>query len=931
MSASSIKAEPARGVQTRAELVPLRVRRLKASLAALLIAAALALCKGPPNERIDPRQALSRAQQFQQLGGEKNLHRARKLYLQALTSGSSTLDFDSQVTAWTELGRVESLLGNIDAEVSAFRTALNLVRHFDDSPREAIVLNDLGRALRKAGHLEEAQDAYQAALASARVTRQITEQAAALNNLGMLKYISGDPEAAIHLYDQAFTHWQAGHDEVGAAVTLSNQGEAYVLLGSPEDAIDYFTHALEILERHGRDKSAAATWTMLGWAKFTLGNTEGALQAYRSAISLQEKAGDVPGKAGALDHLGTAYRELRRFGESYEAYQEALQISQESGSSLSTLHIQYNLCELLIDWDRVEAAEQHCAQADGLLSAAKDPNAAAHGWFLAARIAFKRGQFDQAQENVEKALALVDGLWLEPASRSLRASFLAARRYFFDFYLDLLLERHRQAPRAGWDQRAFELSERVRTRGFVDALLNARDRGNDNRGRNPGLIRRKRDLRLQIEALLPQSPSADLADPTLESRLRSLRRQRDALQAQVTASGTSAQLSIGYPVGLQEAQLAVTDSNTALLAYAVGEQSSILWLVTTNGVESHLLAGRKTLANLVGTLQGLLEKPPQPSEEIQTRLALERVSQEILGPVIDRLQSDRLILIPDGPLHFLPFAVLPVPSQGALASQPLVAEHEIVYLPSVSALIATSNPPGQKHGFAKEVLVAADPVFTATDERVRAFPLQAKLPGGSAAGWHGKVGWKRLPGTRREALRIYDLLGPKKATLLLDFDASREAVLRELPSHRIVHLATHGQFNSRFPELSGIVLSLTDAQGSPNAGFLRVQDLYELHLAADLVVLSGCRTARGVEQYSEGLVGFSQALMIAGARQLVANLWDADDDATAELMANFYHGMLRDDLSPAAALRTAQLSLLRTNRWKAPYYWAGFRLQGDWR
>ena len=907
-------------------------RRIFSHAALFFLAVVLILCEAASHEKNDPRQALSRARYFQRLQGEVNLRIARALYQKALPLGHASLDIDTQVSAWIDLGRVESLLGDIEAEITAYGNALKLIRRIEKSPREASILNDLGRALRMAGHLDRARDTYRSALSLAEKSGQTNEEAAALNNLGMLEHISGDEEAAITLYERALARWRAATDENGAAITLSNLGEAYVLLGRPEDAIDFFRRALEVLERNGRDKSAAATWMMMGWAKFALGDREGALQAYRTAMELQEKVGDVTGKAATLDRLGTGYREMQRFADSLNAYREALQIIERSGSVYSAVNIHFNLCNLFLDWNRLAAAEQECSRAQSLLPGVNDPNAAAHGWFLAARISYKRGQFARARENVEKAIALVDGLWREPSSRPLRASFIAARRSYFDFYLDLLFELHGRNPRAGWDQRAFELSERIRTRGLVDALLSAQERTTDDRGLNSDLIDRERYIRSRIETLLSQATNGVAEDPALDSRLRSLRRRRDEIQAQITRSeGTSALLLRG-PVGLKEAQLATTNGSTVLLAFAVSERSSMLWLVTANGIESHFLPGRKALADSVEALQLLLEKLPQRSEETQTRLILQRASDQVLGPIIGRLRSERLIVIPDGPLQFLPFAALPVPSPGASATEPLIARHEIVYLPSVSALIANSKLRiRNRRRFAKEILVAADPVFTATDDRVRSSLLKTSPYGGLAAGSNGEASWKRLPGTRREALRIFDLLGPNRATLLLDFEASRDRVLQELPGHRIIHLATHGQFNSRFPELSGIVLSLTDPQGSTRSGFLRVQDLYGLHLTADLVVLSGCRTARGVELYSEGLVGFSQALMVAGARQLVANLWDADDDSTAELMVNFYHRMLGDGLSPAAALREAQLSLLRTKRWSPPYYWAGFRLQGDWR
>jgi CHAT domain-containing protein len=137
--------------------------------------------------------------------------------------------------------------------------------------------------------------------------------------------------------------------------------------------------------------------------------------------------------------------------------------------------------------------------------------------------------------------------------------------------------------------------------------------------------------------------------------------------------------------------------------------------------------------------------------------------------------------------------------------------------------------------------------------------------------------------------------------------------------------------NAQHPELSGLVLSLVDEKGQSQNGFLRLQEIYDLRLRADLVVLSACQTALGREIKGEGLVGLTRGFMYAGAERVVASLWQVDDLATAALMKAFYRNMLKGGLSPAAALRAAQLEIRKEDRWSAPYYWAGFTLQGEWR
>src|SRR5206468_10666089 len=118
--------------------------------------------------------------------------------------------------------------------------------------------------------------------------------------------------------------------------------------------------------------------------------------------------------------------------------------------------------------------------------------------------------------------------------------------------------------------------------------------------------------------------------------------------------------------------------------------------------------------------------------------------------------------------------------------------------------------------------------------------------------------------------------------------------------YRIIHFATHGVLNTKHPELSGLVLSLVDRRGMPQDGFLRLHEIYNLNLPADLVVLSACQTALGKEIRGEGLVGLTRGFMYAGAPRVVASVWKGDDGATAEWRRRFYQGMLKDNLRRGA-------------------------------
>jgi CHAT domain-containing protein len=188
-----------------------------------------------------------------------------------------------------------------------------------------------------------------------------------------------------------------------------------------------------------------------------------------------------------------------------------------------------------------------------------------------------------------------------------------------------------------------------------------------------------------------------------------------------------------------------------------------------------------------------------------------------------------------------------------------------------------------------------------------------------------------LPFTRREAEEILALVPAQQRLKALDFDANRAmATNPQLGNYRFVHFATHGVLDTEHPELSGIVLSLLDRQAREQDGYLRVHEIFNLKLPVELVVLSGCRTGLGKQIKGEGLMGLTRGFMYAGAARVMVSLWDVSDEASANLMVEFYKRMLgKERLSPAAALRGAQIALWRHERWRAPYYWAAFVLQGE--
>ena len=475
-------------------------------------------------------------------------------------------------------------------------------------------------------------------------------------------------------------------------------------------------------------------------------------------------------------------------------------------------------------------------------------------------------------------------------------------------------------------------------------------------GVDPALLARERALKRAFEdwALRYRKSSAESAGTAdvraLAREYRSLEDRHSELQAEVRSKSPHyAALTQPQPLRMRDVQARVLDEQTLLLEYALGEARSYVWAVSKEGFGSYELPPRKNIEQAARrvyerlTARTAATGKPADRRRLVQRADAEywkeagRLSDMILAPVASRMIGKRLVVVTDGALQYLPFAALPAPGRGP-QPLPLLVEHEIVSLPSASVLALLRQESGKSTPAAKAIAVFADPVFEADDPRLRAVAL-ARNRGTETAQRPLRPSLRdaltaipRLASTREEAAVIVRAAPAGSTWSAIDFDASRAtAITADLAQFRVVHFATHGVFDDEDPGRSGIVLSLFDKQGRPQDGLLRLRDIYGLELAADLVVLSACNTALGKAVEGEGLVGIVRGFMHAGTKRVVASHWRVDDEATGELMKRFYLAMFKEGRPPAAALREAQLAMLQQERWQAPFYWAAFVLQGEYR
>jgi CHAT domain-containing protein len=298
------------------------------------------------------------------------------------------------------------------------------------------------------------------------------------------------------------------------------------------------------------------------------------------------------------------------------------------------------------------------------------------------------------------------------------------------------------------------------------------------------------------------------------------------------------------------------------------------------------------------------------------------------------LTNKRLVVVADGALQYLSFGALPT----APGNQPLLLTNEVINLPSASTLGILRKYNSTPSKAAKTVAVFADPVFTGDDNRItnpkvaKKTEQSTELQSLQRAARENGIKFDRLTNTKTEAEAILKLVPSDRGKLNLNFAANVvNANKPELVNYRIIHFATHGLMDGLDPTRSGLVLSLFNEQGAAQNGYLRLPNIFNLKLDADLVVLSACETGIGKEIQGEGLVGLTRGFMYAGTPRVLVSLWSVDDEATAILMSNFYTGILKQGLTPAAALRQAQQTMMQNLKYQSPYYWAAFTLQGEWK
>jgi CHAT domain-containing protein/tetratricopeptide (TPR) repeat protein len=877
--------------------------------------------------RLAAERAVEQAQQQETRATAAERQSAIETYRQALAYFETDGDRYRQALIVQRIGIIHFQLGDSRSAIECQKSALRGFHSVADPRLEASALNNLAVIYDSVGEVNQALLLYEQALLLLRESGEAAAEANALNNIGTLYVTTSNWQRALEFFFRALPLLRMAGDHRREANTLHNVGLAYYGLSEFATALGYLEQALTMRIYTGDRAGEADTLQNLGVVHARLGHSESAVAFCEKALAVQLALGDRRGQARALSNLGLAQLGAGRVNPARSALEQAIEKARSIGD-LSDEAVSLGRLAVALSSDPAKAHESY-EQAFAAFESLGDRSQAARMLIGMAQTERALGKTEDARRHVAAATDMIEQTRTRAGVADTRASYFASTRDGYDLYIDLLMEQH--DPRG-----AFEISERARARSLLEMLNESQT--DIREGVEPALLQREQELRNLIQAKTARlRPGAN----DLKTEISRLQDEYDRLEAEIREkSPRYAALTQPKTLSFADTQAAL-DGDSVLLEYWLGAKRSWLWAVTRESVSAYELLARDRIEPSARRVSDLLSG----HNDRDLPAAARELSGLILDPAAADLGNRRIVVAADGALEHVPFAMLPAP--GDSGETPLIVRHEVAEIPSASAVAELRKQIGGRPRAPRQLAVFADPVFDTSDPRLKssgaAEPVLTAQNGSAdrllvqlaeSAGQSAAPATliPRLPYTRQEAQAILPLAPAASRLAALDFRASRDAALDPgLRQYRYLHFATHGFVDNDHPGLSSLVLSMVDAQGRPANGFLRLTDIYNMKLAADLVTLSACQTGLGKQITGEGVLGLTRGFLYAGAARVIVSLWSVNDRATAELMTRFYRHLLKDNQTPAASLRAAQVEMWQSRQWKSPYYWAAFVQHGEWR
>jgi CHAT domain-containing protein/Tfp pilus assembly protein PilF len=897
------------------------------------------------------------------------------------------------------LGEVARQRGELDKAESYYKRALAIYEKVTpDSLDVTYPLDNLGLIARRRGDLEIAEAYHKRAYEICkRVAPGSIDVAFSLGNLGIVAKEGGDYKLAENYFNQALSIFDKfAPDGVLVGFNLNNLGTVAIDRGDFEKAEVLLLKSLKIKERTSPDSLAlATTWENLGIVarrRYDLEKAEYYLKRalaikekkapdsiitastylnlgtvasdsndfekaeayYKRALAIEEKLNPQSITASiCLNNLGNAAVEREDLEAAKSFYQRAIAIQEKISPEILDLALSLNnLGDLAYKLGKLEEAETLCKRALAIRrKLAPFSIREAFSLHSLGKIQLKKGQLHLAVDYLRRSIeALEAQISRLGGSKEVKAGFRAKYKKYYQDYIDVLL-------RLKQSQEAFHILERSRAQMFL-SMLAERDLVFTPEVPEELERERKRNAfqydKVQRElAQLNPSKHKEQIDHLL-TKLRELQDGQVAIAEKIRkTSPRFSSLVYPQPLDLSSVQ-EVLDPGTVMLSYSIGEEQGYLFVITSDGgFWIHSLSIKE--GNLRKDVERFRRQIQRGQAELPVQKSLvargKHLYETLIHPAAEIIKKNkRILIIPDGPLHVLPFGALvrnieseeKVSKKSGRDWQYLIEWRPLhmVVSGTVYGEMKKQRRVGETKQKGKILLAFGDPKYPVLEEG-RAEGLEDAVVRSMALRGYDLT---PLLATRQEVSTIARIYG-EKAEICLGDEATEERAKSVSKDVKYVHFACHGFIDEQFPLNSGLALTIPPKpkEGQDN-GILQAWEIFErVRIDADLVSLSACQTGLGKEMGGEGLVGLTRAFQYAGARSVLASLWEVADVTTAELMKQFYE-YLKKGLSKDEALRKAKMDMIRkpievknqegkTQKMDAshPFFWDAFQLIGDWR
>lgn len=840
------------------------------------------------------------------------LPKALELFTHSLAIDRALRDKLGQAADWGNIGSTQDAIGWSDDAVRSLERSLQLHVETADHHGQAMTLNNLGILLMNQGKLSEALEHHGQGLEVTREFHERQTEAMLLCNRGVALRYLGEFGAARVDVEESLRIEHELEDPIGEAKSRGMLGDLDNDEGRFTQALDSFTRILPVFVERKMPLEEAQTLHNIGAVLQETGKLGEAEKKYLECLGTAQAAWDAPTQVLTLNNLAQLYLAKGDSPTAIEYARKGRGLARLTGSPIGEAMATLALADSLQIAKNGDESRQAYHEALDLAEKAGAPNLIAAAHIGLSSIHSAQREFEPAVTDCEQAIAAVELMRSAVGEPTLQAGFFSQNQKAYHCAINNLLALGRKED-------AFRVAERARARALVEIMGRADVNAYRDLSAGDRQTLRKLDTRVAgLDAAVRHAPRQQL--------LRDLKAAigaRDEFEraAYSKAPRLAVRRGEAEPVSPAGLKSLLRDSHSALIEYVLEDQGAWLFVIRgpkrPRGEPELSVRSLETNRQAIGAIaQNHWNRLRQNGASFPESAELFKLLLKPAYPELAEVTS--LGIVPDGNLWQVPFGALRGPD-----GHYLIESKAIYYAPSLTALRVMQQTGEDRR--------------PALDQRMRHGAPPFLLVGNP---WLGPAGeadvplrglFKAIPRTAEEVRAIAGIPGVR-SRILMDEEATEEAVSREAPSYPIVHLATHAFLSEANPMYSGILLA--QPPRSKGDGIWEAREIVERELESNLVTVSACDTGRGEILAGEGVVGMSWALFAAGAESSLLSDWPVSDESTPLLMERFYRewvggGAGASQRDKAIALQQAQKWMLTKTRFTSPYYWATFVLIGS--